>query len=274
MMMKSFVSRRLLVFLIVCFSVTWSAWGLLGWLARTQQLVYGEWPFMLLYVLGGLGPMIGAYVAVLSTSSQAPLREFHQRLFRWRVAGWWYAVAIGLPVVLAIASTMIAVLFRPDLSSALSIRPWYMFVPLLAVMIVGGGLEEPGWRGIAQPEIARTTGSAKAALLVGLVWALWHVPLFFLPGGVSQYGSNFPVFALGVVGMALMLGWLYSRTASILLCVVFHAAANAITALGVAIPHEAGCLVLLSPCLHVFAGFVLLLAARARSDERVAAEFV
>ena len=273
MMMKSFVSRRLLVFLIVCFSVTWSAWGILGWLARAQQLVYGQWPFMLLYVLGGLGPMIGAYVAVLSTSSQAPLREFHQRLFRWRVAGWWYAVAIGLPVVLAIASTMIAVLFRPDLSSALSIRPWYMFVPLLAVMIVGGGLEEPGWRGIAQPEIARTTGSAKAALLVGLVWALWHVPLFFLPG-VSQYGSNFPVFALGVVGMALMLGWLYSRTASILLCVVFHAAANAITALGVAIPREAGHLTLLSPCLHVLIGVVLLLAAWARSDDRVAAGFV
>jgi membrane protease YdiL (CAAX protease family) len=265
-----FLNRRLLIFLAAAFGMTWGAWGVLGWLARAQVVSYGQWPFMALYVLGGLGPTIAAYVAVLSTSAQAPLREFHRRLFRWRVAGWWYVVAIGLPVSLAIVSTVIATQWSPGLSAALSVRPWYMFLPLFAAMIVGGGLEELGWRGVTQPELTRTIGPAKAALWVGLIWAIWHLPLFFLPG-VSQYGGNFPIFAIGVIGIALMLGWLYSRTDSILLCIFFHAASNAITAFGFSIPRTSGWVSLVGPCLNLLMGSILLLAVPLRSGDRAAA---
>jgi uncharacterized protein len=265
------LNRRLGIFLAVAFGITWSAWGVLGWMARTHMVVYGQWPFMVLYVLGGLGPTIAAYIAVLSTSTQAPLREFHQRLFRWRVAGRWYVIAMALPVSLAIVSTVIAT-YSLGLTGALSVRPWIMFLPLFAMMIVGGGLEELGWRGVAQPEFTSAIGAAKAALSVGLVWALWHVPLFFLPG-VSQYGGNFPVFAIGVIANALMLGWLYSRTDSILLCIVFHASSNAITALGFAIPRESGWWVLLGPCLNLLVGALLLFALPVRSSARTAANW-
>ena len=65
----------LATFLAVSFAVTWSAWGILVPLARARTLVYGQWPFMVLYMLGGLGPTIGAYAAVLASSAQAPLRR-------------------------------------------------------------------------------------------------------------------------------------------------------------------------------------------------------
>ena len=232
--------------------------------------MYGQSSFMALYVLGGLGPTIATYIAVVSTSAQTSLREFHRRLFRWRVAGWWYVIAIGLPVSLAIVSTVIATQLSPGLSAALSVRPWYMFPPLFAVMIVGGGLEELGWRGVAQPELTRSIGPAKAALWVGLVWAIWHLPLFFLPG-VSQYSGNFPTFSLGVIGIALMLGWLYSRTDSILICIFFHAASNAITAFGFAMPYTKGWVPLVGPCLNLSMGAILLLAFPLRSGDRTAA---
>ena len=266
------LNRRLVIFFAVAFGITWSAWSVLGWMARARMVAYGLWPFMVLYVMGGLGPTIAAYIAVLSTSAQAPLREFHRRLFRWRVAGRWYVIAIALPVSLAIISTMIVIHLNRDLAGALSVRPWIMFLPLFAMMIVGGGLEELGWRGVAQPELTSAIGPAKAALLVGLVWAIWHVPLFFLPG-VSQYGGNFPVFAIGVIANALMLGWLYSRTDSILLCIVFHASSNAITALGFAIPHGSGWWVLLGPCLNVLVGALLWFALPVRSSARAAANW-
>jgi membrane protease YdiL (CAAX protease family) len=266
------LNRRLGIFLAVAFGITWSAWGVLGWMARAHMVVYGQWPLIVLYVLGGLGPTIAAYIAVLSTSTQAPLREFHQRLFSWRVAGRWYVIAMALPVSLAIISTMIVIHLNPDLASALSVRPWIMFLPLFAMMIMGGGLEELGWRGVAQPELTRAIGPAKAALSVGLIWAIWHVPLFLLPG-VSQYGGNFPVFAIGVIANALMLGWLYNRTDSILLCIVFHASSNAIAALGFAIPHESGWWVLLGPCLNILVGALLLFARPARSSARTAANW-
>jgi membrane protease YdiL (CAAX protease family) len=204
------------------------------------------------------------------TAAQAPLREFHRRLLRWRVGYAWYAIAVTLPIGLAIVSTLAAMQLRPDLTGALSLRPWSTLLPLFLTMIIGGGLEELGWRGVAQSEWGRSIGHARTALLVGVVWAIWHLPLFLIPG-VAQYGGNFAVFALGVIGNALMLGWLYSRTTSILLCIVFHAAANAITAFGFTIPRDAGWLTLLAPCLGLLVG-LLLFAGDTRFRMRVAAK--
>jgi len=259
---------RLKIFLAVSFLITWTCWGILVPLARARTTLYGHWPFMFLYMLGGLGPTIAAYVAVLATPSKSPLREFHSRLFRWRVAGWWYVIAVGLPVALALASVGVAIFVDPDFPRGLSVRPWYMFVPLFLVMIAGGGLEELGWRGVAQPEMERGLGRPAAAVLVGLIWSLWHLPLFFLPG-VGQYGTNFPVFAIGLVGGALILAWIYGRTESILLCILFHAGWNAVAAIGLAIPSDRRLSVVLDACLRVVVGVLLLAVGSALSKKRL-----
>jgi CAAX protease family protein len=222
---------------------------------------------MTLFLLGGFGPAIGAYAAVLATKAQAPLGEYHRRLLRWRVAPGWYLVALALPIALAIAATELAQVFNPRLTAALSFPPWTRFFSLFLLMIVGGGVEELGWRGVAQPELNRTVGPWLASGIIGAIWAVWHLPLFFIPG-VSQYGGNFPVFALNVLGSALILGWLYSRTGSILLCVVLHAAANTITSFGFWVPHEFGWLVVLGPTLSVLVGGALLFADPALARDR------
>jgi uncharacterized protein len=257
--------RRLTIFLAVSFLFTWTCWGILVPLARARTVVYGHLPFMLLYMLGGLGPTIAAYVAVLATRAQSPLREFHTRLFRWRVAWSWYVIAAALPVALALASVGVAILVDPDFPGELSVRPWYMLVPLFLVMIAGGGLEELGWRGVAQPELERGLRRPAAAVLVGLIWSLWHLPLFLLPG-VRQYGTNFPVFAIGLVGGALILAWLYGCTESILLCILFHAGSNAVAALGLAIPSDRRLPAVLDACLRVVIGALLLCVGSAPSN--------
>lgn len=260
------MTRRLTIFLAVSFLVTWTCWGILVPLARARTMVYGQWPFMLLYMLGGLGPTIAAYIAVPATRAQSPLGEFHSRLFRWRVAWWWYVIAAALPAVLALASGGIAVLVDPDFPRGLSVRPWYMLAPLFLFMIAGGGLEELGWRGIAQPETERRLRRPVAAVLVGLIWSLWHLPLFFLPG-VGQYGTDFPVFAIGLVGGALILAWLYGRTESILLCILFHAGWNAVAALGLTIPSDQRLPGVLDACLRVIVGALLLAVGSALTNK-------
>ncbi|MDD8025037.1 MAG: type II CAAX endopeptidase family protein [Acidobacteriota bacterium] len=262
--------KRLVIFLAVSFLITWICWGILVPPARARTIAYGSLPFMLLYMFGGLGPTIAAYVAVLATRAQSPLKEFHSRLFRWRVAGWWYLIALALPVALALASVGIAVFVDPDFPKGLSVRPWYMFAPLFLVMVAGGGLEELGWRGVAQPEMERRAGRPAAAVLVGLIWSLWHLPLFILPG-VGQYGDNFPVFAIGIVGGALILAWLYGRTESILLCVLFHAGWNAVAALGLAVPPARRLPAVLDACLRLIVGALLLAIGSARSNKRLQA---
>lgn len=254
------VNRRALLYLAFAFGISGCAWGTLIVLTQLHATAYGEAPFMALYVLGGLGPTIAAYIAVAMTRREAPLREFNQRVLRWRVRPLWYLVAIGLPIVLAFVAVGIAVALRPGASVQLAIRPWYVFPMLFAMTILGGGLEELGWRGVLQEAWGPVLGQARAALLIGPIWAVWHLPLFFLPG-VSQYHGNVPVFFLGVIGNALLFGWLYSHTRSILLCVFMHAASNAIVMLGVAVPSGQG-LSLISPCLVLAVGWLLFLSDR------------
>ncbi|MGA2084680.1 MAG: type II CAAX endopeptidase family protein [Terracidiphilus sp.] len=248
---------RLKTYLAVTFLITWICWWTLVLLVRPGMTVYGHPLFVLLFALGGLGPTIAAYAAVLATPNQSPLREFNLRLLRWRVVWWWYVIALVLPFALALAPLGLAALIDPGLPASLVLRPWYMFFPLFLVMILGGGLEELGWRGVAQPEMEQGIGRPAAAVLVGLIWSLWHLPLFFLPGQL-QYRTNFPVFVVSVVGSALILAWLYGRTQSILLCILFHAGLNTVAALGLALPSGRSGPALLEACFKLLIGALLL----------------
>jgi uncharacterized protein len=251
------MNRRLAVFFGMSFAVSWTAWGFLLPPARGGTVSNGDPLFLGLYMLGGLGPTIAAYAAVLATPGQGPAAEFNRRLFRWRLGGWWYFVAVTIPVGLAVASVGVETQLDRELGRILAVRPWYMFFALLVLMIAGGGLEELGWRGVAQAELERGIGRPGSAVLVGLVWAAWHLPLFALPG-VGQYRADFPVFAVNILGMALVLAWLYGRTGSILLCVLFHASSNAVVALGVAVPTDRRLLALANALLTVLVGCLLL----------------
>ena len=250
------MSRRFTFYLVSTFAISWLAWGTLILLSGARLTAYGRPLFMVLYALGGLGPTIAAYIAVLTTRGQSPLSEFHARLLRWR---WrWNLIALGLPITLILASAGAAAIADPAYAASLSLRPWYTFVPLFFVMILGGGLEELGWRGIAQPEAERRAAPLVASLFVGVIWAAWHLPLFYLPG-VGQYDTSFPIFAAGVIGNALLLAWLYGRTKSILACIIFHASFNAVLALGFAASPRAGLPMLLDALLSILLGGTLLL---------------
>src|ERR1700727_2974339 len=84
---------------------------------------------------------------------------------------------------------------------------------------------------LLQPMLERRFRRLASAAIVGIAWALWHVPLFFIHG-VAQYGANFPLFAADVVGNAFLLAWIYGGTGSILVCVLFHAASNTSATMG------------------------------------------
>jgi membrane protease YdiL (CAAX protease family) len=239
------------------FAVSWTAWGFLLPLARGGTVSYGDPLFMGLYLLGGLGPTIAAYAAVLATPGHGRVAEFNRRLFRWQLGGWWYFVAVAIPVGLAVACVGVEAQLDRELGRTLSVRPWYVFPAFLVLMIAGGGLEELGWRGVAQAELERGMGRLGAAVLIGLVWAAWHLPLFVLPG-VSQYKAYFPVFAINILGMALILAWLYGRTGSILLCVLFHAASNAVVGLGFTVSSSRRLLAMANALVTVLVGCLLL----------------
>jgi membrane protease YdiL (CAAX protease family) len=86
--------------------------------------------------------------------------------------------------------------------------------------------EEIGWRGYALPRLAAHIGLAPASTLLGVIWAAWHLPLFFVLGG-DTVGQSFPLYVLQVTALSIAMGWLYWRTSgSLLLVMLMHAAVN------------------------------------------------
>ena len=89
-----------------------------------------------------------------------------------------------------------------------------------------GGLEEFGWRGFALPRLQERYTALIASVVIGVVWALWHAPLFFVPG---TFYSQVPpaLYLLQTIGLSVMITWVYNSTGgSVLLAMMFHAASN------------------------------------------------
>lgn len=96
-----------------------------------------------------------------------------------------------------------------------------------AQILLGGGMEEGGWRGYLQPAIGKKIHLTIAVIIVGFIWALWHLPYFFLPGTFHS-GGNFGFYIITTIATAYTLTAIYKYTGSILLCTLFHGWQNAI----------------------------------------------
>jgi uncharacterized protein len=222
---------RLWIYLVLTFGITWTCWWTLAGLVPPDGKPTSSPAFLTLYLLGGFGPTIAAPIAVALTSRGSHKNDYLQRLVRWRVGIIWWLAAFAVPVLFAAGKEWIAVWIGGGTVTASILEPVAKALVLFPTMIIGGGLEEPGWRGVAQPEIERWLPRIAATLLVGAVWTLWHLPLFYIHG-VSQFGDDLPLFAADVLANAFLLAWLYARTRSILLCIIAHAASNTATAMG------------------------------------------
>jgi len=87
-------------------------------------------------------------------------------------------------------------------------------------------MEEAGWRYILQPELEKEFGFILSAIIVAVIWSVWHLPLFFIPGA-GQYGNNFGLFVISVVGLSFAIGAIRKISNSVFLCVLYHCIVNA-----------------------------------------------
>jgi membrane protease YdiL (CAAX protease family) len=86
--------------------------------------------------------------------------------------------------------------------------------------------EEIGWRGYALPRLSKRCGLAAASVILGMIWACWHLPLFFAPES-DTFHQSFPLYLMQVTALSVAAAWLYWRTeGSLLLVMLLHAAIN------------------------------------------------
>lgn len=259
--------KRTAVFLVSTFILTWSSWGLLAFLVSRGMMSLQSVPGMTLYILGGSAPTIMAFAAVLLTSESKKVQELTSRIIKFRIPIRYYLAALLIPGLLGLAGRFGAGLIISDYVPASDLQPIYYFIPLFASSIIFGGLEEVGWRGILQPAVTKHVSLVPANIIIGIIWAFWHLPMFFLIG-VSHYGNSFLLFALAGIGWSAFMTWLYHRTESIFICILFHAAINASASMGAAVfMSEHGAITFYSVLIFLAGMCVLLISSRRESKQ-------
>lgn len=237
-MLRLWKSHPLVAYFVLAYSFSWLIWGLL--ILNSKELLPFHFPFdsvvfLVLESLGSFGPLLSALVLVTITQGVAGVRVFFRQLLIWRVGLQWYGVALFGPVLLTlIAQTATSLLSEGSVVGATfiprftGINLWLMIVPmfLLEGLITGPLGEEPGWRGYALAKLQGRYSALGASLILGVLWSLWHLPLFFIAGTV-QSQISFLIFALTTTGYAVLITWIYNHTrGSVLLTLLFHTSLN------------------------------------------------
>ncbi len=218
--MKIGAKSPAVVFFVLAYLFSWIFWIPLIFLDSEPGLVS-----LLLNIAGGQGALVGAIIA----SSVLGLADgFKRLLLKWRVSIKWYIAALGLPVLVAVVALGVHLL-AGGVYTGLPEEPALYLYPLLLlfVMIIGGGLEEPGWRGFALPLLLERYSPFIATMVVGVLWAFWHLPLFFAPV-TPQYGLPFGWYFVNTLGLSVVFTWLFLRSkGSTVTAVVLHGGVNA-----------------------------------------------
>jgi membrane protease YdiL (CAAX protease family) len=233
---RTFIKRHpLLTFYAVVFLISWG--GFLIAVGPTTGLEVVEIPPGAILSMVA-GPIVAGILLTGLVHGRAGFREFRSRLFRWRVAARWYAVAL-LPAPLLVA----AVLFTLSLASPVFLpgivttddRVAYLLFNL-AVGLAAGFLEEIGWTGFAVPALRRRYGVFATGLIVGVLWGAWHF-LGNVAAAENTSGTLSLSFFLPLILFDLLVGslvafrvlmvWVYDRTGSLLVAMLMHVSLTA-----------------------------------------------
>ncbi len=178
-----------------------------------------------LYLLGVFAPSLVALALTARTDGRAGTLALLRRTVKWSVGARWYVFAIGYMAAIKLA---VALLLRIATGAwpAFGQEPLYIMAIAIPFSTPVQAGEEIGWRGYALPRLSARLGLSGASVALGVIWACWHLPFFFI-SGTDKSGQSFPVYLLGVTGLSVAMAWLYWRTnGSLLLTMLMHAAVN------------------------------------------------
>jgi membrane protease YdiL (CAAX protease family) len=249
----------LISFFIMAYAFSWIAWS--PWVLSEDGA--GLLPYELSGATTGLlnaaaillGPTLSAFIMTGITEGRAGIRRLLRRIVLWRVGLRWYLFAlVGIPVVMALGTLILP----GGLASLLAlIGPGYVLGYLgtfVLVTILGGPLfEEPGWRGFALPRLQPLHGPLLGTLILGLLWALWHLPEFMVPAWAEASGGRgflaIVKFVCIAIAFAIVTTWVFNNTkGSVLMAILVHASIDTFSLPigGLASPSAVGNSILLS----------------------------
>jgi membrane protease YdiL (CAAX protease family) len=254
------VLRRVWAFFALTFAISWGVGGLYLLLHARLDPTFGPFgPHNLFFYVAAWAPTLSALILAVAFEGARGGRALIGRLVRPFRPVWLIVAALLVP------ATALALTFLPMLGyAAWPVRPHAILVLLPAVLFgtaqvvtnTGPLGEELGWRGYALPRLLENWNPVTAALALGLVWTLWHVPAFFISGVMGQSLSGFGWWALDTFALSIIITWLYVHANGNVLVagVVPHFVINGMGAVGAWLsrPPEAAALAVIATCLLIF----------------------
>jgi len=211
----------LATFFVLVYGITWVVW--VPRAAGASLGVVGQaWTW---------APAIAALLAAALTGGRSALRDLGARLVRWRVGWLWYLVVILGPAVFSLAVAGVYVLlggpWATAAPAALREGPLMMLPLFLVILTLTDGLgEELGWRGFALPRLLGGHNALAASLILGVIWALWHLPLIWTEGS-AMYQQPVWLPLLDITAKSVLFTWVFLHTrGSVLLAMLLHGATN------------------------------------------------
>lgn len=224
--MKTLIIRNkpLVIFFLLAFILAWSLMGMAiadnyGWfelsLSIEPLLIVGSWV-----------PNIAAFLVIAFVlKKEGGIRELLNGWLRFRVPVFWYLATL-IPIILAVFSILLYRLMYGEAPVAnIVVDPVGMIALIVMITITGAMGEELGWRGFALPRLQSRMSALSASLLLGILWALWHAPLWFAGLGFEQI--PFGAYTIIAISFTMLVTWVFNNTnGNLLLASLLHLSLN------------------------------------------------
>jgi len=238
---EDFEMRNLLIYFLIAFGWTWLMWlpSILIGILNIESLMYWihevETSVLIIIlaifgILGTLGPFVGAFATTYLCEGKPGVKTLWKRFWNLEMGLKWFMICVlfwlipfGFPYIL----TRLIDGISPELVWVS--QPWIPLVWFFMNFTRSGGMsEEFGWRGYALPRFQAKWNALISSLILGVIWAVWHLPLWFILGDPHQ-GTSFLTFSFYLILVSIFYTWLFNNTkGNILGAVLFHAMANTI----------------------------------------------
>jgi membrane protease YdiL (CAAX protease family) len=203
------------VFLVLTLALSWFVfWGPLA-LFKIPTISFvsddkGPWWAIALYIVGGFVPSLLGIFLTWKKEGVSGLRKLGQHIIQFRFSWRWYMFTFLIVIAGTAGQLTINRILGNTFNGTLFLTQLGSFLPLL---ILGPLSEEIGWRGYALPRLQTRWNALTSSLIVGLVWALWHLPLFMMVGTLQhELGDPFISFLIKITASSILYTWLYNNT--------------------------------------------------------------
>lgn len=223
--------------------ISWSFWFLAAGLTHLGNIPFSNPVVMILFILGGISPAFNELYLKKKTSTPEEYHAFKKNILTIKQPISAYLLVIGIAWIYCFLPIL--------LGGSVQKVPMYIALLELPIMIIGGGIEEIGWRGFLQPMLQKKYSVLTSAAIVSVIWTFWHIPLWWINGS-NQSSMSLVWFSLTCFSLSLLLSFIWNKYESIYLCVLFHAAINSFWDVYVSNNKIFPAILLLSMCVIFF----------------------